>query len=243
VACIGLGAAWTPVSAAQDPQTATPGTVYAGATTPVSFSASNVLACTPPAYYAPGGPYWYNSPEGVQVGGATGQQLIDGATVSVTVPADLPSYVTYVFISWSGSTECASYNGYVYIDVLPPLTEAQAAVVKDTRKLAQRQIELGKRFKRADNAGEKKSLIKKQGKLAKRGKAELKEWRQEGLPTKKTDPGAKEPFPLFKAYRFLKDLALFGRDLLRGCYGPLQDPLDCPRQYETFASAVTGVGN
>jgi hypothetical protein len=199
VAWVALGGLWTPVSAAQQP-----GTVYAGTTTQVSLGGSNILAtCNPPIYYTPSGPDWSIAPSSVQVGAATGQQLIDGATVSVTVPSYQESGGR-IFIGWTGLTECVSYNGYVYIDVLPPLTDAQVKTVNKAGRQVEKEYKLAKRFDRADTGEQKRKLVAKDEKLDKQAKKTVKEWREDKvLPTNPSEPGAAEPYRLHDLFEAL----------------------------------------
>jgi hypothetical protein len=92
-------------------------TIPAGATTQVPVPASNIVAtCTPPGKFHPNGTTWHVNPSSVKVGGTVKEMPVAGSFLSVTVPADHSPYQT-ITISWSGTTECESYNGVITLKV------------------------------------------------------------------------------------------------------------------------------
>jgi hypothetical protein len=107
---LGLLVMCAPPSAAQEV------TIPAGATSQVALPASNVLTCTPPGFFHPNPTTWVISPDTIQVGGTITDMPPAGHVLSVTVPADHSPFQQIV-ISWSGNTDCATYNGLITINV------------------------------------------------------------------------------------------------------------------------------
>jgi hypothetical protein len=109
---------WPAASAAEDP------TIPAGATSQVALPQSNVLAtCTPPGYFHPNPTVWTVNPPDIPLGNLPDASIVPtaGHPLSVTVPANYP-YQT-IHISWSGNTDCVSFNGFIDINVsaaVPP---------------------------------------------------------------------------------------------------------------------------
>ena len=107
---------WPASSAAQDP------TIPAGATSQVALPQSNVVTtCTPPNYFQPNPIVWTVS-SSIPLGNLPDSNTVPAAghLLSVTVPADYASQS--IFISWTGNTDCVSFNGVLTIRVGPPIT-------------------------------------------------------------------------------------------------------------------------
>ena len=122
-ATLALLIAWATPSAAQEV------TIPAGVTSQVALPASNTFTCTPPGSFSPNPTTWSISPNTVQVGGTITDMPPAGHVLSVTVPSDHnPSQS--IIISWSGNTDCISYNGIITIHVSaadpPPTPTPQA---------------------------------------------------------------------------------------------------------------------
>ena len=96
--------------------------------------------------------------------------------------------------------------------MLPPLTGAQVKTVNTAARQFHKQTKLAVRFDRADTRRQKRKLVAKDEKLDKAAKKTIKDWRREDLPTKPTDPGAGEPYPLHALFETAK--LEVGRSLL-----------------------------
>jgi hypothetical protein len=113
-------AVWNPVAAAQTYEVPLP--IPAGATSQVALSQSNALVtCTPPAYFQPNPTVWTVSTSEVQLGGRPDVNVVPAAghLLSVTVSSSLQPGQGF-FISWTGNTDCASFNGIMYFTVSAP---------------------------------------------------------------------------------------------------------------------------
>jgi len=111
---------WSPVAAAQTYEEPLP--IPTGATSQVALSQSNILVtCTPPAYFQPNPTVWTVSSSEVQLGGLPAADVVPAAghLLSVTVPSSLQPGQGF-FISWTGNTDCVSFNGIMYFAVSAP---------------------------------------------------------------------------------------------------------------------------
>jgi hypothetical protein len=128
--------------------------------------------------------------------------------------------------------------------VLPPLTAGQGGTVSKAAKQVNQQARLAKQFDRADNRKQKRELKDKDKKLDKQAKETIKDWRQEGLPTKASQPGATEPAPLHGLFETVQLLVgeslLWWADCLGGGGGGYCDDIPC--NPECAAHTVGGVG-
>ena len=96
-----------------------PPTIPAGRTTQVPVPAMNVVAtCTPPGKFHPNPTTWTISPSTVRVTGTTKSMPVAGSFLGVVVPKNHSPYQS-IIISWSGNTECVSYNGHIQFRVGP----------------------------------------------------------------------------------------------------------------------------
>jgi hypothetical protein len=92
-------------------------TIPAGKTTNVALPAMNVVAvCTPPGKFHPNPTTWTINPAGVKVAGTSTGVPVAGSFLRVSVPKD-HSPSQSITISWSGNTDCVSYNGHLTLRV------------------------------------------------------------------------------------------------------------------------------
>jgi hypothetical protein len=92
-------------------------TIPAGAATPIFLPASKVVAtCRPPGRFRPTPTKWTVSPSTVTLAGTLAAMPVAGQGLVVTVPAGFPLAQT-ITISWTGNTDCLSYNGTVQLAV------------------------------------------------------------------------------------------------------------------------------
>jgi hypothetical protein len=114
-----LGGLWTPAATAEDPS------IPRGYTSDVALPASNILAvCEPPSYFVPNPTVWSINPSSVAVAGLPDPHSphAAGHLISVTPPADLSLFQT-ITISWSGNTDCISFNGQIVLRVCDPVAD------------------------------------------------------------------------------------------------------------------------
>jgi hypothetical protein len=116
---MGLVGVFSPVAATQTYEQPLP--IPAGATSQVPLSQSNILTCTPPGSFHPNPTQWTVSTSEVQLGALPPSDIVPpaGHLLSVTVSSNLQPGQGF-FISWSGNTECATYNGIMYFTVSAP---------------------------------------------------------------------------------------------------------------------------
>lgn len=110
---------WTPAATAQDL------TIPRGHTSELALPASNILAvCDPPAFFQPNPTTWVINPASVAVVGLPDPNNPPpaGQPISVTPPADLNLFQS-ITISWSGNTDCLSYNGHIVLNVCDPVAD------------------------------------------------------------------------------------------------------------------------
>jgi hypothetical protein len=89
--------------------------------------ASNVLTCTPPGSFHPNPTTWTVNPPSVKLSGTPTGAPKPGWSLSVTVPASLPTGQS-IHISWSGSTDCATFNGWMDLKVGAPAESTKPPV-------------------------------------------------------------------------------------------------------------------
>jgi hypothetical protein len=106
---------------------------------------------------------------------------------------------------------------------LPPLTDAQRKTVNKGLREIHKDYKLAKKYHRADTRRQKRRLVAKGKRLDKQAKDTVKEWKNEGLPAKQTDPNAAEPIPLWAYFEALKAYAqasaIVAADCLFGASG------------------------
>ena len=108
---VALGVAAAPASAASA------ATIPAGRTTDVAVPAMNVVAvCTPPGKFHPNPTTWTINPATVKVTGTGKGVPAAGSSLRVAVPKN-HSLSQPITISWSGNTDCVSYNGHITLRV------------------------------------------------------------------------------------------------------------------------------
>ena len=90
-----------------------------------------------------------------------------------------------------------------------PLNQAEAVVFKGAAQLLKRQVKIGKQAKHAESVAEQRQVVSREIKLAKKAKAEVKNWRSEDLPRKPSDPGTTKPYQLDRAYQSVNEIAGF----------------------------------
>jgi hypothetical protein len=119
-AWVGIVGLFSPVAAAQTYEQPLP--IAAGATTTVALSQSNILTCTPPGSFQPNPTVWTVSTSEVQLGGLPAADVVPapGHPLSVTVSSNLQPGQGF-FISWTGNTDCATFNGIMYFKVCDPV--------------------------------------------------------------------------------------------------------------------------
>ena len=119
-AWVGIVGLWSPVAAAQTYEDPLP--IRAGATSQVALSQQNILAtCTPPAFFQPNRTVWTVSTSEAQLGALPDDDVVPAAghMLSVTVSSSLQPGQGF-FISWTGNTDCVSFNGIMYFKVCEP---------------------------------------------------------------------------------------------------------------------------
>jgi hypothetical protein len=117
---MGLVGVFSPLAAGQTYEQPLP--IPAGATSQVALSQSNTLTtCTPPGSFQPNPTVWTVSTSEVQLGGLPAGDIVPpaGHLLSVTVSSNLQPGQGF-FISWTGNTDCVSFNGIMYFTVSAP---------------------------------------------------------------------------------------------------------------------------
>jgi len=95
-------------------------TVPAGQTTGVPLPASTVLAtCTPPGAFSQNPTVWTVNPPSVTISGGDSGMPVPGSLLNVSVPPNHPP-AQPITISWTGNTDCISYNGIITLNVSAP---------------------------------------------------------------------------------------------------------------------------
>jgi hypothetical protein len=110
---------WTPAATADDP------TIPRGPTSEIALPASNILAvCDPPSFFQPNPTEWSINPDSVALAGLPDPDSLPpaGHLISVTPPADLSLFQT-ITISWTGNTDCISFNGQIVLSVCDPVAD------------------------------------------------------------------------------------------------------------------------
>lgn len=163
-AALGLAGALVVVGLLLAPAARGQETIPRGATTTVALPASNVVAtCTPPLRFHPNATTWVVSPSTVQIGGAGADMPAPGHQIAVTVPAGHSPYQS-IRISWSGNTDCVSYNGGIVLKVssAPPKGSAPAVAPRaQARRFAARAIPIAKQL-----AGLRRQIVRSRARPA-----------------------------------------------------------------------------
>ena len=158
---VALGVALaTALAVAAAAHAAEPQTVPAGAATRVPVPQSNIVAtCSAPGSFVPNPTKWSINPSSVGLGGATGEMPAAGSSLVVAVPANHSPYQP-ITISWTGNTDCVSYNGTITLSVSGAAAKPVVAKPKARKTsaktfalagvlLANRTVDLVRAFRRA----------------------------------------------------------------------------------------------